>query len=172
MAKSFKDDSKIKLRGKISLLCFLHMLKKIPKLCLLLLLFQGRIVSSSSTWEQSKPSHQNSPLRYLKSRCAGHWAISKSGPPPTAGLFMAIWFITINVFEVLLIKLSTQADGNSSVMWNNALQCREPAKCSAEEHAGFTQIFVANCMPCFLQQDPENHESGGWGEGSFLQTCT
>lgn len=72
---------------------------------------------------------------------------------------MAIWFITINVFEVLLIKLSAQADGNSSVMWNKA------AKCSAEEHAGFTQIFVANCMPHFLQQDPEaareNHEYGG-----------
>ena len=61
---------------------------------------------------------------------------------------MAIWFITINVSEVLLIKLSAQADGNSSVTWNKPLQCWEPAKRCAEEHTGSDrQISIADAVP-------------------------
>lgn len=61
---------------------------------------------------------------------------------------MAIWFIKINVSEVLLIKLSAQADGNSSVTWNKPLQCWEPAKHHTEQHAGSgRQISLANSIP-------------------------
>lgn len=49
---------------------------------------------------------------------------------------------------MLLIKLSAQADGNSSVTWNKPLQCWEPAKHHTEEHAGSDrQISLANSVP-------------------------
>lgn len=104
------------------------------------------------------------PAWISESRCTEHWAISKSGPLPTSRLFTAIWFITINVSEVLLIKLSAQADGNSSVMWNKPLQCWEPAKSCAEEHAGWDKFLWQTPCLRFLTARPRGTLLEAWAQ--------
>lgn len=123
MVRPSKDVTKIRL--KVAFLLPLHMLKYFPIFCLLLLFFfffQGCICRKP--WSPVVPLGNNQipainlRVQVAESRCAGHWAISMSGPTPTAGLLTALRFVTMNVSEVLLIKLAAWADGNSSVMWN------------------------------------------------------